>query len=73
MAVQLCHEALAESRDLAVGLALRIKVGTAFAAADRQARQGILKDLLKAKELDDAKVYGRMETQATLVGSDCGS
>ena len=69
---QLGHECLAETHNLSVGLALRIEVGTALAAADRQSGQAVLEDLLEAQELDDGCAYGRMQTDAALVRSDCG-
>ncbi len=69
---QLRHECLAETHNFAVGLALRVEVGTALAAADRQAGQAVLKDLLKAQELDDGSANRRMQTDAALVRSDCG-
>ena len=71
MSVELCHEALAEFHDFIVGLALRVEVGTALAAADRKACQAVLEYLLETKELDDAEVYGRMETKTSLVRTDC--
>ena len=70
MAVQLGHKALAERHDFTIGLALRVKIGAALAAADRQAGQGVLEDLLKAQELDDAQVHRGMEAQAALVRTD---
>ena len=47
VAPQLRHEGLAKAHDLALGLALRVEVGAALAAADRQAGQRVLEDLLK--------------------------
>ena len=70
MSVKLSHEALAECHDFAVGFALGIEIGAALAAADGEAGQGILEDLLEAEELDDAQVYGRVEAKAALVRSD---
>ena len=72
MTAELGHEALAERHDLVVALALGVKVGTALAAADRQAGQGILEDLLKTEELDDSDVYGRVKADAALIGTDRG-
>ena len=40
VAAQLGHEGLAEAHDLSVGLALRVEVGAALAAAHRQAWSG---------------------------------
>ena len=71
MAEELRHKALAECHDFTVRLALRIKIGAAFAAADRQTRQAVFKDLLKSQKLQDSEVYARMETQAAFVGADC--
>ena len=49
---------------------MRIEVRTALAAADGKTGQGVLEDLLKAQEFQDALVYGRVETKASLVRSD---
>ena len=67
---ELCHKALAECHNLAVRFSLGIEIGAALAATDRQACQGVFEYLLKAQEFDDTKVYGRMESQASLVRSD---
>ena len=72
MTAQLGHEGLAEAHDLGVGLALRVEVGAALAAAHRQRGQGVLEDLLETEELDDTLVHGRVEAQAALVRSDRG-
>ena len=72
MSEELCHEALAECHDFSVTLALRVKIGTALAAADRKTCQGILEDLLKAEELDDTEVYRRMKSETALVRADRG-
>ena len=69
---ELGHEALAETHDFGVGLALRVEVGTALAAAHGKGGQGVLEDLLKTKELDDAEVNRRMETDAAFVGANGG-
>ena len=69
---QLGHEGLAEAHDFRVGLALRVEVGAALAAAHRQRGQGVLQDLLETEELDDALVDGRVEAQAALVRADGG-
>jgi len=70
--VQLGHEALAETHNFCIGLALRVKVGAALAAAHGQSGQGVLEDLLEAEELDNGEVDGGMEAQAALVRSDSG-
>ena len=70
MSVKLCHKALAERHHFPVGFSFRIKVTAALAAADGQPCQGVLKYLLKTEELDDAEVYGRMESESSLVGPD---
>src|SRR5690606_29497964 len=68
--VQLVQEALAEPHHLAVRAALRVEVGAALAAADRQARQAVLEDLLEPEELHDAQVDGRVEAQSSLVRAE---
>ena len=71
MAIQLVHEALAERHNLAVAFPLRVKIASALAAADGQTGQRILKDLLKAEELDDAQIDARMQAQTALIRTDC--
>jgi len=46
--VQLAHETIAEAANLAVRLALRVKVRAALATAHVEAGQGVLEDLLEA-------------------------
>ena len=72
MALQLGHEGLAEAHDLVVALALGVEVGAALAAAHGQAGEAVLKNLLKAQELDDGEVHAGVEAQAALVGTDGG-
>src|SRR5690606_7592872 len=72
VAVQLGHEGLAEAHDLTVAAAVRIEVGAALAAADGQAGEGVLEDLLEAEELHDAEVDARVEAQTALVGAEGG-
>ena len=52
---KLSDERLAETHNLCVRLALRVKVRTALAAAHGQAGQAVLEALLKAEELDNPK------------------
>src|SRR5699024_7006286 len=63
---------LAEPHDLAVAAAVRVEVGAALAAADGQAGQRVLEDLLEAEELHDAEVHRGMEPQAALVRAERG-
>ena len=70
MFAQLCHKALAETHYLSVALALRIEVGTTFAAAHRKSSKAVLKDLLEAEELDDTTVYRWVKSETSLVWSD---
>ena len=69
---KLSHKGLAKRHNLAVRLALWIKVGAALAAAHWKRGQGVLEDLLEAKELQDRQVNCWMETKAALVRSNCG-
>ena len=70
VAVELGHKALAETHDLAIALPLGVEVAAAFAAADGQAGEGVLEDLLKAQKFHNALVHARMAAQAALVGAD---
>ena len=72
VAGKLGHEALAETHDFAVGLAARIEVGAALAAAHGKRGEGVLEGLLKAEELENGESYGRMEAETALVRSDRG-
>ena len=69
MTEQFGHKRLAESHHFIVRLPLWIEVGAALAAAHRERRQRILKDLFEREELQDAAINCRMEAQTTLVGS----
>lgn len=46
------------------------EIAAALAAADRKACQRVFKDLLKAKEFNNSKVDGRMETQSSFIWPD---
>ena len=69
MAEEFGHKRLAKAHDFSVGLAVRIEIGVALAATDWQAREGVLKDLLEAKELHDAEVDAAVEAQSPFVGA----
>ena len=71
VAGKLSHKGLAKRHNLAVRLALWIEVRAAFAAAHWKRGQGVLEDLLEAKELQDRQVNCWMETKAALVRSNC--
>ncbi len=68
VAVELGHEGLTEAHDLAVGSLFRVEVGSALAAADRHAGEGVLERLLEAQELDGAEADRWVEAQPALVG-----
>ena len=70
MSVKLCHKALAECHDLSVRFSLRVKIGTAFTAADRKSGKRIFKYLFKSKEFNNAQVNRRMQTEASLIRAD---
>ena len=73
MTAQLGHKALTEPHDLVIALALGIEVGTALSAAHGKTGKAVLEDLLKAQELEDGQVHGRMEPQAPLVRPNGGA
>ncbi len=68
--VQFGHEGLAEPHDLGVRPAVRVEVAAALAAADPEAGQGVLEDLLEAEELHHTDVHRRVEAQAPLVRAE---
>jgi hypothetical protein len=70
VAIQFVHERLAEAHDFVVGLAFRIEVTAALAAADGETGQRVLEDLFETEELDDAGVDAGVETQTALVWAD---
>ena len=70
MALELGHEALAETHDFRVGLALGVEVGAALAAAHGEGGEAVLEGLLEGEELHDGQVDARMETDTALVGAD---
>ena len=72
VAGKLGHEALAEAHHFSVGLAARIEVGTALAAAHGKGGEGVLERLLETEELEDTQRYGRVEAETALVRTDCG-
>ena len=71
MAIKLIHERLTETHDFLIRAPLRIKICTPFPATDRQTCQGVLENLFKTKKLDDARIDRRMETQPSLVRTEC--
>ncbi len=70
VAVQLGHEGLAEAHDLGVRAALGVEVRAALAAADAEAGQRVLEDLLEAEELHDPEVHRGVEPQPALVRAE---
>ncbi len=70
VAEELGHEALAEAHDFVIALALGIEIRSALAAAHGKRGQRVLENLLEGKELQDAEIHRRVETEAALVGSD---
>ena len=67
---ELKHECLTETHDLGIRLSSRIEIRTAFSATHRKGCEGILESLLETEELQDGKVYRRMEAEASLIRSD---
>ena len=71
MTIKLVHEALAKRHNFSIRFALRIEIGATLTTADRQTSKAVFKDLLQAKEFDNRKIYGRVETKPALVRADC--
>lgn len=62
----------AEAADLALALALGVKVGTTLTTTEVETGQGILEDLLETKELQDREVDSGVEAETALVGAESG-
>ncbi|QFZ29292.1 hypothetical protein EJF18_50526 [Clavispora lusitaniae] len=69
---QSSHEGHTETSDLGVTAVLGVKVRASFAAAHRQAGQGVLENSLVAQKLQDGQVDCRVESQASLVWAQGG-
>jgi hypothetical protein len=67
VATELSHEGLAESTNLSVTLSFRVKVRPTLATSHWKSSQGILENLLKAKEFQDPVVNSWMKAKTTLV------
>jgi len=67
MPEQFRHKRLAETHHFIVRFALRVKIGTAFAAAHRKGSQGILEDLLKGQKLQNPQIHTRMKPKSPFV------
>ncbi len=68
MTKQFSHKGLAESHDFIVGLTFGIEIGSAFGSAHGQGGEGVLENLLKPEELEDAEIHGGMEAKTALIG-----
>ena len=64
------HEALAEVHHFIIALALGVEVGASLAAAHGQGGEGVLENLFKAQELQNAEVHAGVEAEAALVRPD---
>lgn len=71
VARELLHEGLAETADLRVRLALRVKVRATLSTSHIQAGERILESLFETEEFEDGEIYGWVETKAALVGTKC--
>jgi hypothetical protein len=67
VAGELSHERRAEAPDLAIRLALRVKVRASLPTTHGQSSQGILESLLEPEEFEDRQIDARVETETTLV------
>ena len=70
MAIEFEHEGLAETHHLGVALAARREIGTALATAHRKSGQRVFESLLESQELQNAEVYGTVETDTAFIGTD---
>ena len=67
MAVELCHESLAEAHHLSVALSSWREVGTALCTTHRQRGKRVLECLFKCEKLQDSEIYRLMESYASLI------
>ena len=72
MTLELGHEALAETHDLGVGLAVGIEIGAALTAAHGEGGEAVLEGLLEAQELHNGEVDVGSEAETALVRTDGG-
>jgi hypothetical protein len=70
VAEEFAHEGVAETPDLAVGLALGVEVGSSFSSSHAETGQRVLESLLEAEELEDGQVDGGVEAETALVGTE---
>ena len=70
MAAELGHKGLTEAHDLPIAFPLGIKIAPSLSAAHGEGGQGVLKDLLKPKKLNDGQVHAGVKAQAALVRTD---
>ena len=67
---QFKHKCLAETHNLVIRLAYRVKVRTSLGAAHRQGCKGIFEGLLKTEELEHRRGDCPVEPQTSLVRAD---
>ena len=67
---QFAHKGLTETHDLCIALSTGGKIGTTFATTHGKRGKRILEGLLEPEELQDGKVYRRVETQSALIRTD---
>ena len=72
MAEELPHERVTEAPDLAVRLALGVKVRSTLSSTHAEASEGVFEGLFETEELEDRQVHGGVETQTTFVGAEDG-
>ncbi|MNV24720.1 hypothetical protein D3C71_1157930 [compost metagenome] len=73
MAIKLGHQRLAETHHFAFAFAFRVEIAAAFTAAHWQGGQRVFKGLLKAEELQDRQVHGRVEAHSAFERTNRGT
>jgi hypothetical protein len=69
VAEKLAHESVTETPDLAVRLALGVKVRSTLSSTHAEAGEGVFEGLFEAEELEDGQVHRGVETQTTFIGT----
>jgi len=70
MAEELAHERETETPDLAVRLALGVKVRSTLSSTHAETGEGVFEGLFEAEELENGQVHRGVETQTAFVGTE---
>ena len=69
MAMQFRHQRMTETHHFEIALTFGIEISSTLGAPHRKPCQTVLECLLETEKLENAQSHGRMESEASLVGS----